>query len=64
MPTRPDEDVLVDGRFVTVVLRLVVNGRGRLIYGEVVDAEVRSRGHFVGWRGLTRTVHAWLATLE
>jgi hypothetical protein len=51
-------------RSVTLILRLVLDGRGRLEYGEAVDTEARSQGRFVGWRGLTRTVRAWLARQE
>jgi hypothetical protein len=54
----------VEKRSVTLILRLVLDGRGRLEYGEAVDTEARSQGRFVGWRGLTRTVRAWLARQE
>lgn len=45
---------------VTVVLRLVVDPRGHLRYGELVDAEGRSRGHFNGWMGLTGALRGWM----
>ncbi len=46
---------------VTVILRLVVDRRGRLVYGEVIDETATPRGHFVGWRELTKTLQRWLA---
>jgi hypothetical protein len=54
----------MEKRQVTLILRLVLDARGRLQYGEAVDTEARSQGRFVGWRGLTRTVRAWLARQE
>jgi hypothetical protein len=57
-------DTLASRRLVTVILRLVVDQRGRLIYGEVVDESASSRGHFSGWRGLTRTVRQSLIRAE
>ena len=51
-------------RHVTVILRLVVDGQGRLEHGEVVDTEARLQGRFVDWRGLIRTMREWLAQQE
>jgi len=45
---------------VTVVLRVVVDGRKGLIHGDLVDLEGAPLRHFVGWRGLVRTVRGWL----
>jgi hypothetical protein len=61
---RRTEATRVEKRSVTLVLRLVLDAHGRLQYGEAVDTEARSQGQFVGWRGLTRTVRAWLARQE
>ena len=46
--------------YVTVVLRLVVDGRKGLVHGDLVDLEGAPLRHFVGWRGLMRTVRVWL----
>jgi hypothetical protein len=51
---------LAEKRYLTVILRLVVDKRGRLVHGEVVDLQARLQGRFAGWRGLTHTVRAWL----
>lgn len=51
-------DRLAERRHVTVVLRLVVDRRGQLVYGETVDGQSRSQSRFVGWRGLLRAVRA------
>jgi hypothetical protein len=61
---RRREATLVENRSVTLILRLVLDANGRLQYGEAVDTEARSQGRFVGWRGVTRTVRAWLASQE
>jgi hypothetical protein len=61
---RRREATLVEKRAVTLILRLVLDGQGRLQYGEAVDTEARSQGRFVGWRGLSRTLRAWLARQE
>ena len=55
-------DKLADKRYVTVVLRLLMDRRGRLVRGEVVDAQGEPGGRFVGWRGLIRAVRAWLTS--
>jgi hypothetical protein len=57
-------DTLAERRHVTVILRLVLDRGGRLIHGEVVDVEAGPWARFAGWRGLTRTLHAWLASQE
>ena len=54
----------MERRQVILILRLVLDARGRLQYGEAVDTEARSQGRFVGWRGLTRTLRTWLARQE
>jgi hypothetical protein len=61
---RRTEAPLVENRSVTLILCLVLDAHGRVQYGEAVDTEARSQGRFVGWRGLTRTVRAWLARQE
>lgn len=60
--SRGDEGV--ENRQVILILRLVLDSRGRLEYGEAVDSEARLQGRFRGWRGLTRTLRAWLARQE
>jgi hypothetical protein len=56
----PPDEALADRAPVTVVLRLVVDRRGRLVYGEVVDTELRTWGRFSTWRQLTPTVRRGL----
>jgi hypothetical protein len=53
---------LAEKRYLTVILRLVVDQRGQLVQGEVVDLQARILGRFAGWKGLTCTVRAWLET--
>jgi hypothetical protein len=56
----PPDEALADRAPVTVVLRLVVDRRGRLVYGEVVDTELKTWGRFSTWRQLTPTVRRGL----
>ena len=60
----PAPSWLVDRRHVSVILRLVLNERGRLLYGHVVDHSRELRNPFTEWRGMARAVRAWLATVE
>ena len=54
------EENLAQSAYVTVVLRVVVDQRKGLIHGDLVDLEGAPLRHFVGWRGLVRTVRGWL----
>jgi hypothetical protein len=55
------EENLAGATYVTVVLRVVIDGRRNgLIHGDLVDLDGTPPRHFVGWRGLTRTVRGWL----
>jgi hypothetical protein len=63
-PGRPrHEDEFGHRRLVTVVVRLVLNRRGELAYGDVVDAANRLKGRFASWEELTVTLRRWLKTL-
>lgn len=62
MPLPRSIERLTDVRHVTVILRLVLNRRGQLTHGEIVDVEGTTRIHFKGWRELTRALRAWLTT--
>lgn len=64
MPQSGSADKLADRRHVTVVLRLLLDRHGRLIYGEVVDPAAHPQRRFVGWRGVTRAIRAWLSAQE
>ena len=48
-------------RYVTVILRLVLDRRGRLAYGEILGLDATPARHFRGWRGLDRALREWLA---
>ena len=51
MPPRRGQ-ALIDRLLVVAVLRLVVTRRGRLLYGEAIDAETEQARRFSGWQGL------------
>jgi hypothetical protein len=63
MPATPPEDKLSDKRYVSVTLRLLVDKRGRMLQGEIVDAVGRRQSRFAGRRGLARALQAALAHL-
>jgi hypothetical protein len=49
---------LADQRYVTVVVRLVVDARGGLVRGEIVDVHGNIVDQIAGWRELTPAVRA------
>jgi hypothetical protein len=61
LPTSADENHLAERRYVTVVVRLVLDQHGRLIHGEFIDVASVIGVRFSGWRGLIRAVRSWLA---
>ena len=64
MPPAPDENHLADRHYYTVVMRMVVDRRGRLLHGELVGNMTMPPDRFVGWRGLIRVMRAWLIRQE
>ena len=59
-PQSPAENHLADRRYVSVVLRLVLDQHGQLLHGELVGDTTSRPAPFSGWRGLTRALQAWL----
>jgi hypothetical protein len=55
-----DGDSLAQRHHSVVVLRLVLDGSGRLSHGEVVDASGRVRGRFGDWEAMIRVLRGWL----
>jgi hypothetical protein len=55
---------LEEKRYVTAVLRLLLDKGGEIVHGEVVDVEGKPSKRFVDWAGLAPAVKAWLASLE
>lgn len=47
-------------RTVAVVVRLVLDCRGELTHGEVVDESGHVCARFMAWEALVPTVRAWL----
>jgi hypothetical protein len=43
-----------------VILRLVLDPDGRLVYGEIADIEGIPRKRFMRWQELARAVRDWL----
>ncbi len=60
MSQTSDGDSLAQRHHSVVVLRLVLDGSGRLSHGEVVDASGRVRGRFGDWEAMIRVLRGWL----
>ena len=56
----PQENHLSDKRYVTVIVRMVIDRRERLVHGEVVDVDGKAQGRFDGWREMIHTVRGYL----
>lgn len=54
------QNTLSDHRPITFVVRLVVDRRDQLVYGEVVDSEGTTLGRFREWDALPNLLRAWL----
>ena len=57
----PIDDTLSERRHVAVVVRGVVDSKGRLLHAEVVAVEDGARMRVVGWRELYRVLRLALA---
>jgi hypothetical protein len=56
---------LSDSRYVVLILRLLVDKRGRVVHGEVGGADGGEEEHWVRFRGadgLVGAVQAWLSS--
>ena len=60
MPRLPATPRLSNRRYATIILRLQLDQDGRLIRGELVDADGTRQQHFIGWHGLSQSVWGWL----
>ncbi|MFI5895018.1 hypothetical protein ACIA5D_33460 [Actinoplanes sp. NPDC051513] len=54
------EDSLADRQVVALVLRIVLDRRGVVLQGEVVDAATRDGQRFAGWEELVATIRRCL----
>jgi len=57
-------DGLEEKRYVTALLRLLLDANGELAQGEIADVEGSPSKRFVGWDGLVSAVRAWLVTMR
>ena len=60
MAKEPQTEQLGTTRQFVVVLGLVVDKVGRVLYGEVVDPQLEGRYRFVGLDGIPAAVRDWL----
>jgi len=55
------DDQLAHRRYVTVIVRLVLDRADRMVQGELVELDGTSVGRFATCSGLARAMHGWLA---
>ena len=60
MPMPLNGNHLADKRYITVVLRLVVDEHGRVTHGQLIEVSNGHKQRFKGWRGLVWAVRGWL----
>ena len=60
MPEEPQAELLGATRRVVVVLGLVIDKVGKVLYGEVVDPHAEGKHRFVGSEGIGGAVNDWL----
>lgn len=60
LSTTPYGSGLERKRYLTMVLRLLLDQRGTLVHGEVVGLDGRIHQRFVDWPGMVRAVQAAL----
>jgi hypothetical protein len=53
-------EALANRRTTVIVIRLVLDDRGTLSRGEVVDEAGQVRARFVDWDALVPAIHTWL----
>ena len=60
MPPTSTSERLADRRPLTLILRLLFDAQGTLVYGEVVDIEGEICGRFIEWPDLTTVVRRFV----
>jgi hypothetical protein len=60
VPEEPQAELLGATRRVVVVLGLVTDGLGKVLYGEIVDPRADGRYRFVGSEGISTAINNWL----
>lgn len=56
------EGRLTDFYSTTIILRLVLNERGGLVHGELLNMNAELFGRFIGWREMMRLLRSWLVS--
>ena len=64
MESLTEERPLADTRYATLVVRMMLDQRGRLVGGVIIEAESGSTLRFVGWHELVEVLREWLTTRE
>jgi hypothetical protein len=58
--TAANGEQLGEKRHATVILRLLLDRRGALVQGELVDVEATVLARFIGWRGMIEALERWV----
>ena len=64
LPRLRAENHLADRHYVSVVIRLMLDRRGRMVHGELVGSANTRPTRFSDWDGLTHALQAWLKQHE
>lgn len=64
LPSHSQPEPLSGKQYVIVILRLLIDEQGQLVYGEVVDRAGRSRSRFAKWSSLEKAVRNELDAIE
>ena len=60
MADDPTRDSLAAHRYVSLMLRILIDKSGTVESGSLVDLEGRSIVRFIGWDGLTTRLRDWV----
>jgi hypothetical protein len=64
MPPPARDEALADQHYVTLILRLMLDRRGQLVQGELVDTTETLLGRFISVAGLNQAVSDWFMERE
>jgi hypothetical protein len=64
LTTSSDLDRLSDKRTLAVIVRLVIDGDGQLLHGDLINEAGRRNGHFTAWAELLVVLQSYIEELR
>jgi hypothetical protein len=64
LPSEAPADQLANRHYVSLILRLVIERDGTLVYGEILSLDSVTKGRFTTWEGFFEIVQTGLAPPE